>query len=307
MVDAAEATTREAHMGSYLLVGVDGSPPSLAAARYAASWAVRSGGELHLLHSYPHTLGAGVGTVPFVPAASPPPRSGEEMLRRVADALKAGQPGLTTVVQQVAGGAPAALVDQSRWADLTVVGSRGATPVAALALGSVASIVAAYAHSPVLVVRPPARLPGPDDPVLVGVDGSDHAAPALELAFEAAARFGAPLTALHVWWAQPNDSLKRRGIHVPAAAEAEANGLLHAMVEPWREKYPYVDVQERLVHGLNPAEKLIDASGGAALTVVGSRGRGGFVGLLLGSVGQSVVQRAHSPVAIARSRTHERM
>ena len=74
-------------MASHLLVGVDGSPPSLAAAQYAAGWAARAGQELHLLHAYPHTLGAGIGTVPLVPAASPPPPHGEEMLRRTADKL----------------------------------------------------------------------------------------------------------------------------------------------------------------------------------------------------------------------------
>jgi nucleotide-binding universal stress UspA family protein len=294
-------------MGSYLLVGVDGSPSSIAAAQYAADWAVRAGQDLHLLHSYPHTLGGGIGTVPLVPAASPPPRGGEKMLRRTADALAARYRGLTVVVQQVAGGAPAALVDQSRWAELTVVGSRGATRVAALALGSIASIVAAYANSPVLVVRSPAHLPGPDGPVLVGVDGSDHATPALELAFEAAARFGAPLIAVHVWWAKPIETLKRRGRYLPKEAEATADRLLHAAMEPWRQKYPYVDVEERLVHGLNPAQELIDASGGAALTVVGSRGRGGFAGLPLGSVSLTVVQRARGPVAIARPSTHERV
>jgi nucleotide-binding universal stress UspA family protein len=307
MVDASEVTSREVPMASYLLVGVDGSPSSLAAAHCAAGWADLTGHELHLLHSYPHTLGAGIGTVPFVPAASPPPASGEEMLRRVAEALSTRHPGLTVVVQQVAGGAPAALVDQSRWAELTVVGSRGTSAVAALALSSIPAIVAAYAHSPVLVVRPPARLLESDRAVLVGVDGSDHATPALELAFEAAARFGAPVTAVHVWWARPMDTLKRHGRYVPAEAEAQADSLLHAAVEPWRHKYPYVDVEERLVHGLNPAEELIDASAGAALTVVGSRGRGGFAGLLLGSVSQTVVLRAHGPVAVARPRTHERV
>jgi nucleotide-binding universal stress UspA family protein len=68
-----------------------------------------------------------------------------------------------------------------------------------------------------------------------------------------------------------------------------------------------VDVAERLVHGLDPAEELVDASAGAALTVVGFRGHGGFVGLLLGSVGLTVVQRAHGPVAIARPHSHERV
>jgi nucleotide-binding universal stress UspA family protein len=94
---------------------------------------------------------------------------------------------------------------------------------------------------------------------------------------------------------------------VPADLEADAGRLLHAAVEPWQQKYPHVDVEERIVHGLNPAEELIDASVDAALAVVGSRGRGGFAGLLLGSVSLTVVQRAHCPVVIARPRSHEQV
>jgi nucleotide-binding universal stress UspA family protein len=295
MVDASEAMSREVHMSTYLLVGIDGSPSSVAAAQYGADWAARSGQELHLLHSHPHPM-----------VLPPVPRGGGQMLQRLAGGLTAGHPGLTVVVHEVAGAAPAALVDRSRWADLTIVGSRGVTPVTALALGSVASIVAAYAHSPVLVVRPPARVPGPDRPVLVGVDGSEHSMPALELAFEAAARFGAPLTAVHLWFAPPGGTPKRRARYLPAAAEADARDLLHSAVEPWRQKYPYVDVEETLLPGLNAADQLIDQSAGAALTVVGSRGRGGFAGLLLGSVSQTVVQRAHGSVAVARFHTDER-
>jgi nucleotide-binding universal stress UspA family protein len=141
--------------------------------------------------------------------------------------------------------------------------------------------------------------------VLVGVDGSDHTEAALELAFGSAVRFGAPLVALHTWWARPVQTLKDRGRYVPADVEAAAGRLLRSAVEPWRRKYPRVTVDERLVHGLNPAEELIDASKNAALTVVGSRGRGGFAGLLLGSVSMSVVQRANCPVAVARPRSHE--
>jgi nucleotide-binding universal stress UspA family protein len=205
------SAVREVLMGSHVVAGVDGSPPSIAAARYAADWAARAGQELHLLHSYPHMLGAGIGTVPLVPAASPPPEDGERMLRRLAENLIARHPTLAVVVQQIPGSAPAALVERSRGADLTVVGSRGRSPVAALALGSTASIVAAYGHSPVLVARQPARLPGPGAPVLVGVDGSDHATPAVAMAFEVAARFDTRVVALHAWWAQPIETLRHRG------------------------------------------------------------------------------------------------
>ena len=69
----------------------------------------------------------------------------------------------------------------------------------------------------------------------------------------------------------------------------------------WREKYPDVDVREHVIRAL-PAEALIGESEGADLLVVGSRGRGGFGGLLLGSVSHTVLQHAHCPVAVVRPR-----
>jgi len=62
---------------------------------------------------------------------------------------------------------------------------------------------------------------------------------------------------------------------------------------------PDVPVDIQLVRG-HPAHALVDASAGSALTVVGSRGHGGFTGLLLGSTGSAVAAHAHSPVLVAR-------
>jgi len=66
-----------------------------------------------------------------------------------------------------------------------------------------------------------------------------------------------------------------------------------------REEFPDVAVQQRLIQG-RPAHEIADASRGAELVVVGSRGRGGFVSLLLGSVSHGVLHRAHCPVMVVR-------
>src|SRR5215207_5638892 len=123
----------------YTVAGVDGSPSSVAAAEYAADWALRGGLDLHLVHGYLHPFGHGVGLDPFPPVPPPPRPSGDEMLRRLAERLRCGRAALRVVWRQVAGGPAATLVDESRRADLTVVGSRGHSALAAAVLGSVAA------------------------------------------------------------------------------------------------------------------------------------------------------------------------
>jgi nucleotide-binding universal stress UspA family protein len=146
-----------------------------------------------------------------------------------------------------------------------------------------------------VVARPPAALPDADTPVLVGVDGSDHSIAALDFAFDIAGRTGAPVVALHVWWVGPLASVTDSGQVAEKAGRA-----LSAALEPWRQKYPDVRLVEQLAHSANPAEELVGESANAGLVVLGTRGHGGFAGLLLGSVSLSVAQHAHCPVAIVR-------
>jgi nucleotide-binding universal stress UspA family protein len=266
-------------MRSYAVVGVDGSPSSVAAAQYAADWAVCFGQDLHLLHGYRHDGGPD-----------------DDALRRIKGSLQARHPGLVVACHRRPGGGAAALVEESRQAALTVVGSRGAGSLATVLLGATATIVATHAHGPVVIARAPAALPGPDHPVLVAVDGSDHSIAALDFAFDIAARTGAPVAATHVWWTGPLSSVADG--HSIAAGAGRA---LRDALEPWRQKNPDVPLTESLRHNANVAEELVDASTSAGLTVVGTRGHGGFAGLLLGSVSLSVAQHAHCPVAIVRT------
>jgi nucleotide-binding universal stress UspA family protein len=172
------------------------------------------------------------------------------------------------------------------------VGCRGRGGFAGLLLGSVSSQVVAHAHCPVLVVRPPASAddePAPpaasaDGGVVVGVDGSPAGELALTRAGVEAARRGSPLLVVHVC---PDE-----------AAGAVAERLLAAAVEAVRRRHPTLRVSGQVRYGVEPAPGLVAACAGAELVVVGARGHGGFVGLLLGSVSQALAHHAPCPVLV---------
>jgi nucleotide-binding universal stress UspA family protein len=202
-------------------------------------------------------------------------------------------------VRQVAGGPGATLVEESRRADLVVVGSRGVGGFAGLLLGSVSGQVAQHAHCPVLVVRP-AEQPVPvDGPVLVGVDGSESAALAVGLAADEAARRGTELVLVHVVTPQRGAVAPGAAAEATAAGQTESAELLARAVAGIRSDHPVLTVVERPIQAGSSEQALIAESAAAALVVVGSRGRGGFAGLLLGSVSRAVVQHAHCPVLVA--------
>ncbi|MFG3707682.1 universal stress protein [Micromonospora sp. NPDC047670] len=282
-------------MNRPVVVGVDGSPPSLVAAEHAARAAVQRSRPLHLVHGYLHPLGYGVPPNPYDLGLPAPTEEAQKMLEQAAADLVGRWPGLAVQVRQVAGGPGATLVEESRRAELVVVGSRGLGGFAGLLLGSVGTQVASHAHCPVLVVRP-AEGPVPAaGPVLVGVDGSEPAELAVGHAADEATRRGTGLVLAHV---RPPDEV--------AQAAAEPAGPLATAAAAVRGSHPGLPVEERVLRAAKPEQALIEASGDAALVVVGSRGRGGFAGMLLGSVSQALVQHAHCPVLVARPYGHAR-
>jgi nucleotide-binding universal stress UspA family protein len=198
--------------------------------------------------------------------------------------------------------AVAALVDLSETADLIVVGCRGRGGLPGRLLGSVSSALIHHAHCPVAVIHDEDPLmPHPADaPVLVGIDGSPASELATAIAFDEASRRNVGLVALHAW------SDARLGdfpeVDWPTIEPAE-DEVLAERLAGWRERYPDVDVRRLLVCD-EPARQLVTYSEGAQLTVVGSRGRGGFEGLLLGSVSAAVAQAARMPVIVARPPDH---
>ncbi|MGW2741876.1 universal stress protein [Streptomyces sp. NPDC001450] len=284
-------------MSPPVVVGVDGSPSGLEAAAVAAREARFRGCGLKVVHAL------------VWPAMEVPLGPDEEGLRYAAGQLVAEAveharsvaPGIE-VGNAVVTGAPLTVLEaQSRTAALLVVGSRGLGGFAGLLLGSTAVHLAAHGRCPVMVVR---DRPDGTGPVLLGVDGSPAGEAAVEFAFTEAALRGTGIVALHAWtpWSvpvsPPPDPSEPYALAPGVLAEGERR-LLAEAVAGWQERYPDVPVEHTVVRG-GAREALIEASARAGLLVVGARGRGGFTGLLLGSVSQAVLHHAHCPVAVVR-------
>ncbi|MGC4863725.1 universal stress protein [Micromonospora sp. DT41] len=286
-------------MNRPVVAGVDGSPSSLVAAEHAARAALLRSRPLLLVHGYLHPLGYGVPLNPYDLGVPAPSAEAQKMLERTAADLADRWPGLSVEVRQVAGGPGATMVEESRRADLVVVGSRGLGGFVGLLLGSVGAQVAAHAHCPVLVVRPDEQPIDMDAPVLVGVDGSEASRLAAGYGAAEATLRKVPLVLVHVGPPGEDRATPEEVEESQAAYQAEAVRLLADASAAVRAEYPDLVVREHPVRAAGAAQGLIEASATASLLVVGTRGRHGFTGLLLGSVSQAVIQHAHCPVLVA--------
>jgi nucleotide-binding universal stress UspA family protein len=173
-------------------------------------------------------------------------------------------------------------------------------------LGSTVTNVIHLATGPVAVVRPsePANQIAPESAghVVVGVDGSPVAQQAVRFAFAEAALRGIGLLAIHAWTKPPHPglpALEATGWLDWSVLKRHAVDVLTESVAAAQPDFPEVPVTERVVNE-QPGAVLVTASAGARLLVVGSRGRGGLAGLVLGSVSHGVLHRAHCPVVVIR-------
>jgi nucleotide-binding universal stress UspA family protein len=287
-----------------VVVGLDGSDKDDAAIAFAGREAELLGAPVHLLTA--HEVHAGLiaawdaGSVPL----GLEPHVGEanrSVLSRWTDALAAAHPSVPVTASQPWGTPSQALVDASARARIVVVGSGRKGNIERLLLGTTSLDTAMHASCPVVVVgEDPGDVGGP---VVVGVDGSEHSVEAARVAGDEAARRGVRLVVVTTWWLEVVDGIVVTEPGTPEwhRVETKHREMLDEVLAPVRDTHPDLDI-EVVLRNERPVDAILDLSAGAGILVVGSRGRGGFAGMTLGSVSHKVLQRASVPVAIVRAK-----
>jgi nucleotide-binding universal stress UspA family protein len=280
-----------------IVVGVDDTPRGALALDWAVDEAQRWNVPLHIVYA------------PMMPLRGPSPEmasgshgtEADEVLGAALERVHELAPHLPVTTTSRYGAPAPFLVDASRGASGVVVGARGRGALASALLGSTSIDVAAHAHCPVTVVRQLPEVVTDRPGVVVGVDGSELSEAAVAAAFAQADARSVPLTVVHAWFLEyAAAGLQVLDLEQERQQIGEAEQAVTAeVVAGWSQKYPDVVVRRHVVNA-HPVKALVDHSKGAELVVVGSRGRGGFAGLLLGSVSQGVLHHAHAPVMVVR-------
>lgn len=289
------------HLG--VLVGVDGSSWALAAVGWAVAEAILRRVQITVVHV--------VTPLTASTLAWPGGRIPEEVLQIqdtdartvIAEAMNVVQDSIDDgyrpqIRSELSfGGVVPTLVELSKNADLLVVGPRGRNGQHRRLLGESSSGLIRHARCPVAIVHnPPTSPESARLPVLLGTDGSPASELATEIAFCEASWRGVDLVALHVLGDGDMSSLYSMEW---SALQASVRKPIAERLATWEERYPDVTVNLE-VQFERPARQLIDESERSQLVVVGSHGRGGFAGMLLGSVSATVAQEAAVPVIVAR-------
>ena len=282
-----------------VVVGTDGSAHAELAVRWAAQYAALHNTPLLIVTAMSVPVAYGMGAAlpqEFFDALR---SDGESLVAAAAHIAATAAPDAKVQTNVVLGASGASLLSQAETASTLVVGARGHGSVASAFLGSVSSLVVRHAHCPVVVVGGDEPAPV-DGRVIVGVDDSENSVPAVAAAFREASARGAPLVAVHAWSdvpvaAFPVIQVRDRYDEAKIAAE-----VLTKHLAGFKSEYPDVEVEQVVV--MDQADvALTKKSDGAALVVVGSRGRGGVAGLLLGSTSRKVLRSAACPVMVIRS------
>ncbi|WP_067884814.1 universal stress protein [Nocardia vaccinii] len=283
-----------------VVAAVDGSAVSYRGAAWAAVEATLHGCGLLLVTSLVVSTGFGRTPVLTDDDLSWLEVEAERVIAEAYRVARAAAPGEALEISTEVTREPiiARLHQRSRQARMLVVGSRGLGMIRRELLGSVGTAMTRHAQCPVAVVHSSSTdAVSAHRPVLVGVDGTPNSVPAIDIAFEEASLRKVGLVALHAWTDIAGSDVPLLGWD-ETVHESEG-ALLAESLAGWSERYPDVPVRRILVRD-RPARALVDESENAGLVVVGSHGRGGFTGMLLGSTSATVVQSVDCPVIVVR-------
>lgn len=291
-----------------IVIGVDGSPASNRALAWAVADATRRSLPVHLLCARETYIGAAhldssvAWTDPTLDALD----SSLTVVEEARDYIRSVSPDLQVTSSRPWGRPAQHLVIASREAEMLVVGSRGHGRLASVVLGTVSLQTAAHARCPVIVVREGQ----PEHPtgslkITVGVDGSSDAREAVQFAMRLAGP-GGDVDLVLAWWLEVVDGMV---VTTPESSQWETivrrhRATLDDALGSTREEYPHVNVETHIERG-RTEDVLLGAVRNSDLLVVGSRGRGGFAGLMLGSVSQHMLGAAPCPVAVMVNRRDE--
>lgn len=278
-----------------IIAAVDGSDPALDAVRWAARAAAAQNRPLRIVSVVePPALAYGIG-IPAAQAYADGSRAFAEGALDIAlGEAREVAPGLEAAGEIIEGRPVLVLRQLSHRSHMMVVGRRGLGGVKGLLLGSVSSDLAAHAECPVVVVSDDPPTTGP---VVVGVDGSPVSVQAVTEAFQVASALDAPLIAVHTYADYPGISSFDLVEHGRQQLLDEARENLGSQLAGATEDSPDVAV-ETVVTMQPAAEQILESAEDARLIVVGSRGRGGFRSMLLGSTSQAILHVAACPVMI---------
>jgi nucleotide-binding universal stress UspA family protein len=285
------------------VVGLDDSDEARAALRWAVDHAAVWDAELDVVHAWemPFTIVPPPINLAYQREVEGLERAAATLVAKEVDAaIGSGTRGPGRIESMPVRGSPAkVLLEVADGADLLVVGNRGRGGFSGLLLGSVSTQCVHHATCPVAVVR--GHLADPADherrPIVVGVDGSECGYQAVKWALADAAQRHAPVVAVAAWsW------LGQTGDFDPAFGASDVCAMVDAVVTRARDDVAGGDAVQVEIRPVNdhPGQALVEASRGADRLVVGSRGLGGFRGLLLGSVSNNCIHHAHCPVVVVR-------
>ncbi|RAV33281.1 universal stress protein [Corynebacterium heidelbergense] len=290
-----------------IVVAVDGSEASNIAVEWAANAAVKRGQPLKLASAY------SMPQFMYADGMVPPQELYDELEGEANDkidnarAIAQGFSADLQISHEVRESSPIDfLLELSSGAEMIVMGSRGLGGLSGLVMGSVSAAVVSHADCPVVVVRKDTQVTEENKygPVVVGVDGSTVSRQAMDMAFREAQARKAVLRAVFAW--------SDMHVHASYAGLAESQEQFDSLVEgyqdllaeelkPLVDRYPDVEVVE-IVERDRPIHALKDAARDAQLLVLGSHGRGGFKGMLLGSTSRALLQYAPCPMMVVRPR-----